>query len=118
MHKTSLDKGKIKVLLLEGVHPSCVAALEADGYSHIEARKKSLSGDRLIEGISDAYIGGIRSATPISVPLLGHDPALRAPRCFLFGPHHGQRNGILELVLSLPEPSEVRADHHVEQLVP
>ena len=42
MNKTSLDKSKIKVLLLEGIHPSCIATLEADGYTHIEAHKKSL----------------------------------------------------------------------------
>ena len=49
MSNTSLDKGKIKVLLLEGIHPSSVATLEADGYTQIEFHRKSLPEDRLIE---------------------------------------------------------------------
>ena len=32
MTKTSLDKAKIKILLLEGVHPSAVETLRAAGY--------------------------------------------------------------------------------------
>jgi len=72
MPKTSLDKSRIKVLLLEGVHPSCLATLEADGYTHIESHKKSLSEDRLIDAISDAYIVGIRSATNLTARVLEH----------------------------------------------
>jgi hypothetical protein len=36
MSKTSLDKSKIKILLLEGVHASAVEAFRADGYTNIE----------------------------------------------------------------------------------
>src|ERR1700733_5838070 len=85
MNKTSLDKGRIKVLLLEGIHPSCIATLEADGYTQIEAHKKSLSEDKLIEAISDAFIVGIRSATNLSARVLEHAHRLIAVGCFCIG---------------------------------
>ena len=37
---TSLDKSKIKILLLEGVHESAVETLRADGYSDIEYHRE------------------------------------------------------------------------------
>ena len=33
--KTSTDKAKIKFLLLEGIHPSAIAVLQAAGYTQI-----------------------------------------------------------------------------------
>ena len=33
---TSLDKAKIKILLLEGVHQSAIDTLNAHGYTNIE----------------------------------------------------------------------------------
>jgi len=40
----SLDKSKIKILLLEGVHPTAAANFRADGYSNVELHSVSLSG--------------------------------------------------------------------------
>ena len=42
MSKTSLDKSKIKFLLLEGVHQSAVDVLKAAGYTSIEYLTGSL----------------------------------------------------------------------------
>ena len=36
MSKTSLDKNKIKFLLLEGIHPSAVEVLKNAGYTNVE----------------------------------------------------------------------------------
>ena len=36
MSKTSLDKSKIKFLLLEGIHPSAVEVLKNAGYTNVE----------------------------------------------------------------------------------
>ncbi|MGY2437298.1 phosphoglycerate dehydrogenase, partial [Escherichia coli] len=47
MSKTSLDKSKIKFLLLEGVHQNAVDTLKAAGYSNIEYLKGALSGEEL-----------------------------------------------------------------------
>lgn len=40
MAKVSLEKDKIKILLLEGLHPSTVEVLQAAGYSNIEYHKE------------------------------------------------------------------------------
>ena len=47
MSQTSLDKSKIKFLLLEGVHQNAVDTLKAAGYSNIEYIKTALTGDEL-----------------------------------------------------------------------
>ena len=41
MAQQSLEKSKIKFLLLEGVHPSARATLQQSGYSNIEEHKKA-----------------------------------------------------------------------------
>ncbi|MFT5033604.1 MAG: D-3-phosphoglycerate dehydrogenase, partial [Bacteroidia bacterium] len=55
MSKKSLNKDKIKFLLLEGLHESAVAVLKNAGYTNIEYHKKALEGDELINSISDAH---------------------------------------------------------------
>lgn len=39
MPRYSLDKDKIKILLLEGVHQTALDAFAADGYTNIEYHK-------------------------------------------------------------------------------
>jgi len=85
MGTTSLAKSKIKILLLEGIHPSAVDAFQADGYSTIEAHPKALSGDRLLEAIRDAYVVGIRSATQLTAEVLERAPRLMGIGCFCIG---------------------------------
>src|SRR5271165_2825685 len=85
MNRTSLDKSKIKVLLLEGVHPSGLAALETNGYTQVAKHAKSLPEDELIAAASDAYIIGIRSATQLTAKVLKNAPKLMAIGCFCIG---------------------------------
>jgi len=85
MNKTSLDKRKIKILLLEGVHPSAVEAFQQDGYTRIEEHAKSLPEAKLLEAASDAYLIGIRSATRITARVLEHAPKLLGIGCFCIG---------------------------------
>ena len=66
MTRTSLDKNKIKILLLEGIHQSAVDSFRADGYTEIEHHPKSLPPAQLRDAISDAYFVGIRSATQLT----------------------------------------------------
>jgi D-3-phosphoglycerate dehydrogenase len=63
---TSLEKNKIKVLLLEGIHPSAAAAFEADGYTAWCATRSPSRGPRLLEAVRDAYFIGIRSSTKLT----------------------------------------------------
>jgi len=85
MNKTSLDKSKIKILLLEGIHQSGVDALRADGYSNIEYHPKSMPEPQLLEAIADAYIVGIRSATQLTACVFEHAPKLIGVGCFCIG---------------------------------
>ena len=85
MSKTSLDKSKIKILLLEGVHASAVEAFRADGYSTIEVHSKALPESQLLESIGDAYLVGIRSATQLSTRVFEHAPRLIGVGCFCIG---------------------------------
>lgn len=83
--KTSLDKSRIKVLLLEGIHLSASEALRADGYTNVECYPKALSEAELIEAIADAYMVGIRSNTKLTARVLEHAPRLIAAGCFCIG---------------------------------
>ena len=83
--KVSLDKSKIKFLLLEGVHQSAVDVLQAAGYTNIEYHKKALDGDELKNAIKDAHFIGIRSRTFLTEEVLTHANKLIAIGCFCIG---------------------------------
>ena len=85
MTKTSLDKTKIKILLLEGVHPSAVERLQADGYTNIECHRKSLAAPDLERAAGDAYFIGIRSVTQLDHEFFDHATRLTGVGCFCIG---------------------------------
>ncbi|MCX0429794.1 phosphoglycerate dehydrogenase [Aeromonas veronii] len=83
--KFSLDKDKIKVLLLEGVHPNTVETFRAAGYTSVEYLKTSLSEEELIEQIRDVHFIGLRSRTQITEKVLNAANKLVAIGCFCIG---------------------------------
>ena len=83
--RTSLDKSKIKILLLEGVHSSAVENFRSDGYTNIEYHKTSLSREKLHEAARDAYFIGIRSATHLDQEFFVHANRLIGVGCFCIG---------------------------------
>ena len=85
MAKTSLDKAKIKFLLLEGVHQSAVDALQAAGYSNIDYYQKALPDDELKQKIADAHFVGIRSRTQLTDDVFDAAKKLIAVGCFCIG---------------------------------
>ncbi len=85
MAKVSLEKDKIKILLLEGIHPSSVEVLESAGYSNIEYHKGSLSDAELKEAIKDVHFIGIRSRTHLSEEIFQAAGKLVAIGCFCIG---------------------------------
>ncbi|MFM2486540.1 phosphoglycerate dehydrogenase [Celerinatantimonas yamalensis] len=85
MSKFSLDKDKIKILLLEGLHPSSVDAFHSAGYTNIEQVKTSLSHADLLEKIKDVHFIGIRSRTHLTEEVLSHAEKLVAIGCFCIG---------------------------------
>jgi D-3-phosphoglycerate dehydrogenase len=82
---TSLDKAKIKFLLLEGVHASAVQILRDAGYSQIESLPSALSDAQLKEKIADVHFLGIRSRTQLNEDVLAHAHKLVAVGCFCIG---------------------------------
>ena len=85
MARYSLDKDKIRIVLLEGVHQNAVDALLADGYTNIVRHAKSLSGDALAEAVADAHMVGIRSRTQLTDAVFSSAKKLMAVGCFCIG---------------------------------
>lgn len=83
--KVSLDKSKIKFLLLEGVHQNALDVLHAAGYTNIEYHKKALEPAELKEAIKDAHFVGLRSRTHLTAEILEHAGKLIAIGCFCIG---------------------------------
>ncbi|RML68719.1 D-3-phosphoglycerate dehydrogenase [Pseudomonas syringae pv. apii] len=96
MSKTSLDKSKIKFLLLEGVHQSAVDVLKAAGYTSIEYHTKSLPEAELKEKIADAHFIGIRSRTQLTEELFDCAKKLVAVGCFCIGTNQVDLNAARE----------------------
>lgn len=82
---TSLDKSKIKILLLEGVHQSAIDSLNANGYSNIEYLTGSISEEELISRIGDVSFIGIRSRTQLTEKVFAAAKRLIAVGCFCIG---------------------------------
>ncbi|BDT68760.1 D-3-phosphoglycerate dehydrogenase [Comamonadaceae bacterium OS-1] len=85
MRKTSLDKSKIKFLLLEGVHPSALEVLRNAGYTQIESLPGALPEEQLKEKIADAHFIGIRSRTQLTQEVFAQAHKLVAVGCFCIG---------------------------------
>jgi D-3-phosphoglycerate dehydrogenase len=85
MTKTSLDKDKIKILLLEGIHSSAVEKFQADGYSNVEYHQKALRAEELADAAADAYFVGIRSATQLGREFFENAGRLIGVGCFCIG---------------------------------
>ena len=85
MSNTSLEKSKIRILLLEGVHQSAVDTLNAAGYTNIEYLSHSLGEDELVEKVADAHFVGIRSRTQLTEKVFEAAQKLVAVGCFCIG---------------------------------
>ncbi|MBL0928165.1 MAG: phosphoglycerate dehydrogenase [Phycisphaerales bacterium] len=81
---TSYPRHKIKVVLLEGVHPRAVELFESQGFT-VEAHKAALSGPDLADAAADAHLLGIRSKTQIDAAFLEKAQRLWGIGCFCIG---------------------------------
>lgn len=95
MNPTSLQKSKIKFLLLEGLHQSSVKTLNDAGYTNIEYLKTSLPEDQLIEKIRDVHFIGIRSRTQLTKEVFAAAEKLQAVGCFCIGTNQVDLNAAL-----------------------
>ena len=85
MAKVSLEKDKIKFLLVEGVHQKAVDNLRAAGYTNIEFHKGALDDEELKASIRDAHFIGIRSRTHLTEEIYAAAEKLDAVGCFCIG---------------------------------
>jgi len=96
MAKTSLEKGKIKILLLEGVHQTAVDNFQNAGYSNIEYLPTSLDEEALIEKVRDVHFIGIRSRTQLNERVFAAAEKLVAVGCFCIGTNQVDLQAALE----------------------
>ena len=82
---TSVERSRMKVLLLEGVHDRAVENFVRHGYTKIERHKKALAGDDLHAAIDDVHFVGIRSRTRITAEAIDSAPRLMAIGAFCIG---------------------------------
>lgn len=85
IQRLSIPKDRLRFVLLEGIHPSAVDALAADGYTTVETHPGALVGDALREAIADAHFLGIRSRTHLTESVLAAAPKLVAIGAFCIG---------------------------------
>ena len=94
--KWSLDKDKIKILLLESIHESAVEAFNNNGYMNVESLKTAMDEDELIEKIKDVHILGIRSRTHITEAVLNAANKLITIGCFCIGTNQVDLDAAME----------------------
>ncbi len=80
----SYPKNRIKILLLENVHPAAFDNLSEDGFS-VELVKTSLSEQELIEKIRGVHVLGIRSKTQVTQKVLNAANKLLVVGAFCIG---------------------------------
>ncbi|MDE2401990.1 MAG: phosphoglycerate dehydrogenase [Burkholderiales bacterium] len=85
MQALSLDKAKIRFLLLEGLHQNALDVLQANGYTNIDYLKTALDEAALIERLRDVHFLGIRSRTQVTPAVLEAANKLVAIGCFCIG---------------------------------
>ncbi len=80
----SYPKNRIKILLLENVHPAAFDNLSEDGFS-VELIEQSLSEDELIEKIKGVHVLGIRSKTRLTPKVIDAANKLLVVGAFCIG---------------------------------
>ncbi|MCI2230059.1 phosphoglycerate dehydrogenase [Polaribacter sp. MSW13] len=80
----SYPKHRIKILLLENVHPDAFKKLSKDGFT-VETVAKSLSEDELIEKLKDVHVLGIRSKTQVTKKVIEAAEKLMVVGAFCIG---------------------------------
>jgi len=81
----SRPKSQMRMLLLEGIHDSAVAALHQAGFQHIETVPTALAPEQLRERIGAVHYLGIRSRSQVTEAVLARATELRAIGCFCIG---------------------------------
>ena len=81
----TLPKERTKILLLEGISETAVAAFTDAGYPDVVRLTKALDGEELKEALRDVRILGIRSRTQLTADVIEASNRLIAVGCFSVG---------------------------------
>ena len=79
MADTSFPRNRIRISLLENVHPSAAEALTERGYS-VEVIPVALEGDELRQVVAASHVLGVRSRTKVREEHLSHAGRLTTRR--------------------------------------
>nr|WP_298745591.1 phosphoglycerate dehydrogenase [uncultured Brevundimonas sp.] len=80
----SYPRSRMRMLLLENIHPAAVERLETAGYQ-VETAAGALGEDALIERIRGVHVLGVRSKTQVSARVLDAADRLMAVAAFCIG---------------------------------
>tara|TARA_R110002051_G_scaffold225659_2_gene288584 strand:- start:4643 stop:6535 length:1893 start_codon:yes stop_codon:yes gene_type:complete len=80
----SYPRNRIRMLLLENIHPAAVERLEEAGYS-VESLKGALGEDALIARLKGVHVLGVRSKTQVSARVIEAADRLMAVAAFCIG---------------------------------
>jgi D-3-phosphoglycerate dehydrogenase len=81
----SLNKKKIKFLLLEGIHPRAREEIERAGYTNIVELSGALTPEKLHKALKGVHFIGIRSRTQLNAAAIKVADRLTAIGCFCIG---------------------------------
>jgi len=101
MKTTSYPKEKIKILLLEGIHPAGVELFRKAGYTDIETIPAALHEDELLKKIGDVHVLGIRSKTKLTAKVLAKAEKLLTAGCFCIGTNQVDMNAATEMGIAV-----------------
>ncbi|MCB0393407.1 MAG: phosphoglycerate dehydrogenase, partial [Bdellovibrionales bacterium] len=82
--QTSYPKAKIKILLLENIHPIAKERLESEGFS-VELENGALSEEELVKRIPGVHVVGIRSKTILTKRVIEAGDKLKTIGAFCIG---------------------------------
>jgi D-3-phosphoglycerate dehydrogenase len=82
--KTSFPKDRIKIVLVENIHPAGVAMLREEGYQ-VETLAGAPDKAKLLTLVQDAHLLGIRSKTDLTADVLDAAKRLLGVGCFCIG---------------------------------
>lgn len=81
----SFAKDKIRIVLLEGIHPSAVEHFASKGYTNVGYFDRALDPEELADVIAEAHMIGVRSRTQLWGDVLDRAERLMAIGCFCIG---------------------------------
>jgi D-3-phosphoglycerate dehydrogenase / 2-oxoglutarate reductase len=84
MSRTSFPRHKIRITLLENIHPAAREALVESGYT-VDVINKALEGDELAAVLAESHVVGLRSRTKLRSAQIELGNKLLAIGCFSVG---------------------------------